>query len=183
MTNRSGLPSTEGFLGMWEFWCYNQDSPGQSRTVGHLVVIINPKRPASGSGPAKVLVQPSRACPMHCLVLWFVVGLCPTLPALSREMLPPPSEKTSVVWALSKGRKLNHQLRLTSQVSVSLWVCPGAQGSRPRGLAPPFLAAFSHQESSRGRLPMRLLKKRELLSQVGRKAGWPFNPGSRPAPA
>lgn len=151
MTNRSGLPSTEGFLGMWEFWCYNQDSPSQSRTVGHLVVIINPKRLASGSGPAKVLVQPSRACPMHCLVLWFVVGLCPTLPALSREMLPPPSEKTSVVWALSKGRKLNHQLRLTSQSACGS--APELRAPGPGGWLHPFLLLSLTRKALEGGFP------------------------------
>lgn len=35
VTNCPSLPGTEGFLGMWNFQCSNQDSPGQTGMVGH----------------------------------------------------------------------------------------------------------------------------------------------------
>ena len=103
---------------------------------------------------------------MHCLVLWFVVGPCPTLLGVGRPLL----QARRLLWS-GCSQKAGSWIISSGNVSVILWV--QAQGDWLHSL----FSAFSESEAPKGGFYWGFWRK-ESLHHVGRRAGWQVHWGS-----
>lgn len=109
---------------------------------------VNPKGPGFRSQTDRALKWVLCHPPTHCPVLGslrYVVGPYPIVAGLPKGAAPLPSKETSVVRALSIGRKLNHQtlVRFLRRVGQ-----PQSPGFGPSAWLQTLFSVFSRKEES-----------------------------------